>query len=314
MKKSNRRHFLRNTSLGALAVGVTPNLGKANPTSKKSEEMLDCNITTLDYYGEGPFYTENAPFLENNQLVQPDANGQRIIISGSVRTLDCSQYIGNTLIDIWHADDDGTYDNVGFNFRGRTTSNEQGFYLFETILPGKYLNGAQFRPSHIHFKITPPGFDTLTTQLYFEGDTDIPADAAASINSGTYDASFRIIPLNENADNKMEGTWDIIVDGEGTSTPVTDLHLDKGMIYKVSPNPFTNRVEIFYGVFRAAKVSIEVFDLKGQSIAVLSENHHTPAKYTAQWDVPAALPKGHYFMVLKVNGLQVFYKKITKGS
>lgn len=50
----------------------------------------------------------------------------------------------------------------------------EGFYLFETIIPGKYLNGAKYRTGHIHFKITPSGFPTLTTQLYFEGDTDIP--------------------------------------------------------------------------------------------------------------------------------------------
>jgi catechol 1,2-dioxygenase len=32
------------------------------------------------------------------------------------------------------------------------------------------LNGAQYRPAHIHVKVSAPGFQTITTQLYFEGD------------------------------------------------------------------------------------------------------------------------------------------------
>ena len=52
--------------------------------------------------------------------------------------------------------------------------------------------------------------------LYFEGDQYIETDAAASITEGTYDATHRIIPLSTNNDGNLEGTWDIIVDGDGT--------------------------------------------------------------------------------------------------
>ena len=103
--------------------------------------------------------------------------GTRLIISGQVYNLECSEIIPNAEIDIWHANDSGSYDNYGFNLRGKTYSNAQGFYIFETIKPGLYLNGSTYRPSHIHFKITPPGFNTLITQLYFEGDPYIPTDA-----------------------------------------------------------------------------------------------------------------------------------------
>lgn len=306
---ATRRQFLRNTALASVAAAI-PSLASAGNASTDITEG-NCYPTTLDYYGQGPFYTPNAPMLVNNQLASNSEPGQRLIISGRVRTLDCSLIIPNTKIDIWHANSAGAYDNAGFNLRGVTYSNAQGFYQFETIFPGKYLNGAMYRPRHIHFKITPPGFPTLTTQLYFEGDTDIPADAAASISNGTYDASHRIIPVSTNPDNKLEGTWDIIVDGSG-STGLHELHLESGMLYSVSPNPFASDITIHYGLFIPAKVCIEVFDMSGRQIAILDEQMLTPQKYKAHWST-SSLPPGVYWITLKVNDLQVHYQKIVKA-
>ena len=315
--KKNRRQFLKNSSLTTLAIGLIPSLAKGenkeSNLTKKSQDasIVDCEKTTLDYYGEGPFYTENPPTIENNILVNSGEAGQRIVISGRVQTLDCEKVIPDTIIDIWHADDDGAYDNTGFKFRGITHTNSQGFYVFETILPGKYLNGSRYRPSHIHFKITPPGFSTLTTQLYFEGDTDIPEDAAASITSGQYDASARIIPLVENTDGKLEGTWDIVIDGDGITLGINDIHIDKGMIYSISPNPFSTQVEIKYGVFKNAQVGLLVYDIQGRLVASLEESQMSPEKYTAVWNPDSNLPNGHYFVALKINDLQVHYLKVN---
>ena len=195
IENNSRRQFLRNTAITALGVTLLPNLTEA---ALPAEGAKGCNPVTLDYYGVGPFYTANAPVLADNQLAKATETGTRLILSGIVQTLDCTKIIKNTVIDIWHANKDGAYDNTGFNLRGKVSSNAQGFYTFETVLPGKYLNGSAYRPRHIHFKITPPGFPTIITQLYFEGDTDIPGDAAASIKSGTYDATHRIIPIKLN--------------------------------------------------------------------------------------------------------------------
>ena len=222
-----RRQFLKNFSLASLSLGILPAVSNAH-TSQNGEvgSSLDCNITTLDYYGEGPFYTPNPPVIQDNMLAGENEPGERLILSGQIRNLDCSELIPNTVIDVWHANDAGQYDNAGYNLRGITYSSGQGFYIFETILPGHYPNAGSFRPSHIHVKITPPGFDTLTTQLYFEGDEYIPTDAAASITSGVYDATHRIIPLTLNNDGKYEGTWDIVVDGDGIVT-TNDLNKEQ---------------------------------------------------------------------------------------
>jgi len=314
----NRRKFLKNVAFTSLGAAAIPHLSIA-----KNEELLGmplpvppppCDPTTLDFYGEGPFYTAGAPLLTgDNLLADADEPGERLIISGVVRNLDCTEVIPNATIDLWHADDNGDYDNTGgYHLRGKVTSNASGVYIFETIKPGKYLNGAQYRPSHIHVKVTAPGYPTLTTQIYFTGDTSIPTDAAASITSGTYDATHRIIDL-EMIDGKWEGSWDIVVDGDGINVVgVESLHIEKGMIYKASPNPFSDQLEIEYGVFKDSEVALEVTDVSGKTIAVLKKEHHTPDKYTAVWRPEKALPAGYYFVLIKINDLQVHHLKVTK--
>jgi protocatechuate 3,4-dioxygenase beta subunit len=47
------------------------------------------------------------------------------------------------LVEIWHCNTKGEYDNDSKEFRQRASliTNEKGEYSFTTILPGKYLNG-----------------------------------------------------------------------------------------------------------------------------------------------------------------------------
>ena len=314
-KKDNRRQFLKNTSLSLLSVAVFPTILKSTNSSvalSNNNSISTCDESTEDAYGQGPFYTLNAPTIQNNQLADTTEIGTRIIISGQVYNLECSEVIPNTEIDIWHADDAGAYDNIGYNLRGKTSTNSQGFYVFESIKPGLYLNGSIYRPSHIHFKITPPGFNTLITQLYFQGDPYIPTDAAASITSGSFDATNRIIPLVSNSNGELEGTWDIIIDGNGVSVGTSNIHLDKGIIYSAHPNPFTDRIEINYGVFQKAKVGISVYDIRGQIVATLDERMLDPEKYSVLWEPHKNLPRGHYFISIMINDLQVHYLKVIR--
>ena len=313
--KKDRRQFLKNTSLAALATVTLPSMVRAALNTESTiQPAADCDPTTQDYYGQGPFYSANAPSIINNQLAELNEPGTRLIISGRVHNLDCTEYIAGAIIDIWQADDAGAYDNTGFNLRGIATSNSQGFYLFETIYPGKYLNGSAYRPSHIHLKITPPGFPILTTQLYFQGDSDIPADAAASISSGTYDATHRILPVTTNSLGQKEATWDIVIDGSGDPVGIEEMRASMGMIYKIYPNPFSDFIQINYGVFQKAKVSIQVFDIQGILVANLQELNLNPEKYTAEWRSGSNIPLGHYFVALKINDIQVHYLKVIKES
>lgn len=309
MNPNNRRTFLKNLTISGLGIGLAKHLTFDEMSSKS---FVECDKTTQDYYGEGPFYTDGPPLLTDGKLSKSTEVGQKMIISGRVLNLSCNEFIPNTIIDVWHANDAGAYDNAGYNLRGYVQTNEQGFYLFETIKPGKYLNGGSFRPSHIHYKITPPGFSLLTTQLYFEGDDSIPGDAAASITSGNFDARNRIISLSENADGVLEGVFDIVINGNGISVGTSDLHLNTGMVYSINPNPFIDEIEIKYGVFKRSQVGLVVYDLQGKEVAILENSEMTPGKYSAFWSPDPYANSGHYFIALKINDLQVHYLKVIK--
>ena len=133
-KNDNRRQFLKNTSLSLLSVAVLPTILKsANSLDSlnHSSSIVNCDQSTEDAFGQGPFYSANAPTIQNDQLADVNEVGTRIIISGLVFNLACSEVIPNTEIDIWHANDAGEYDNIGFNLRGKTTSNADGFYVLK---------------------------------------------------------------------------------------------------------------------------------------------------------------------------------------
>lgn len=114
---------------------------------------------------EGPFFTANSP--ERNDI-RAGLPGPRLELTGTVFDSNCRPIPG-ALVDFWQADADGGYDTVGDIFRGHQLTSDGGTYSLSSIIPGRYLNGSQYRPSHIHVKVT-AGQRTLTTQLYFPDD------------------------------------------------------------------------------------------------------------------------------------------------
>jgi len=151
----------------------------------------------------GPYYKPGAP--EKQNLVPDGAPGIRLHVSGKVMMHGSCELLPGTLLDIWQANDAGAYDAVNFDFRGTTHADAEGNYSFDTVIPGHYLNGAQYRPAHIHVKVSIPGTVPLTTQLYFEGDpyNDIdpwfnpltmlsPTDAAGGGKQAVFD--FVLVP------------------------------------------------------------------------------------------------------------------------
>ena len=121
-----------------------------------------CGIAT-PRQTEGPFFTPNSPL--RTSLLEAGSKGPRFVVAGRVLSPQC-QPLANALVDVWHADEEGEYDNAGYRYRGHQFTDSEGRYRFETIVPALYPG----RTRHYHVKIQPKGGRLVTTQLYFPGE------------------------------------------------------------------------------------------------------------------------------------------------
>jgi protocatechuate 3,4-dioxygenase beta subunit len=112
---------------------------------------------------EGPFFKPRSP--ERSDLREPGALGRRFELSGFVLTRSCRP-LRDAVVDLWHADEKGEYDNTGFRYRGHVSTGSDGAFRFRTIVPALYPG----RTRHYHVKVQAPGSRLLTTQLYFPNE------------------------------------------------------------------------------------------------------------------------------------------------
>jgi len=147
--------------------------GPAAPAaSALASEGAPCLRTAANI--EGPYYRQGA--AERSELADGKTRGTRLVIEGKVLAEGCDAPIASALLDVWQANADGHYDNDGTAapgasfLRGKLRADASGAFRVRTIVPGRYLNGAQYRPAHVHVKVSAPGFLPFTTQLYFPGD------------------------------------------------------------------------------------------------------------------------------------------------
>jgi len=53
------------------------------------------------------------------------------------------------------------------------------------------------RPAHIHFKISAPGYNGVTTQLYFEGDPNLSSDPLRAVRPALIRPLIRVTQPEE---------------------------------------------------------------------------------------------------------------------
>jgi protocatechuate 3,4-dioxygenase beta subunit len=126
--------------------------------------------------------TANAQSLQRLVLSAfPDplkvTKGDILLLYGQV-TNRAGDPIAGVAVEIWQTDANGIYDHPrapltvqrdkAFQFFGTSITDENGFYLFRTIIPGRYPP----RPRHIHVKVKRGREELLTTQFYFVSDQD----------------------------------------------------------------------------------------------------------------------------------------------
>jgi len=213
---TNRRHFLAAMTAGGAFFSQRGAFAQA--------------LTLTPAQTEGPYYPDSLPLDQDNDLLIINDNitpgvGSVAWLSG--RVLDrTGQPVRNALVEIWQADNVGSYIHSrgalngardgNFQGYGRFQTASDGLYLFRTIKPGLYPG----RVRHVHAKITLPGGRSLTTQLYVEGETGndsvlsgVPAaQRAAVIKPWTAMAGSAVGALAVN--------WDVVMDFTPAETPV----------------------------------------------------------------------------------------------
>jgi protocatechuate 3,4-dioxygenase beta subunit len=161
----SRRAALKGTlALGALsAAGIWPKRSLAGDApltlACRDEHQEQATLPSVT----GPYFKPNSP--ERGDFIDAKSGGHLITLEGRVLSRSC-QPVARALLDLWHADQDGRYDEHGFRHRGHVFSDAQGRYRFHTIEPAVYPG----RTRHFHFKVQAPGRSVLTTQLFFPGE------------------------------------------------------------------------------------------------------------------------------------------------
>lgn len=148
----------------------------------------------------GPFFVEAAPDKPLGEDISGGMTGDPLIVTGSVSSPD-GKPIANATIDVWHSDGDGYYDVQqldkigGLAMRARFHVDEKGHFRFWSIKPAAYpvphdgpageMLEAQgrhpWRPAHVHFMISAPGFEQLVTHVFVAGDEYLDSDVVFGV-------------------------------------------------------------------------------------------------------------------------------------
>ena len=272
----------------------------------------DCPVTQSDILG--PYWSQNHP--QRTVLANSEEPGTRIFISGVVTADDCETPIQNALVDVWHANDDGCYtvfqecqsgnsSNDPYNLRGIISTDQNGFYSFESILPGYYAG----RPRHFHYKITSPSGLELVTQCYFEVDP---------LTDGDWEENHPglVIPLEE-TEYGLVGVFNIVMDEEASLTSIENKPptLPKRFYLEAAyPNPFNNSIKIDFTINNFGYVDLGIYDITGKWVSNLIGKKMHSGKHNIVWkgdDMAGnAVSSGTYLVMMKFGG-SIQTKKIN---
>ncbi len=133
----------------------------------------------------GPYLHIGLTWLITEDLAPPGVSGERVRIEGRVLDAD-REPIDDALIEIWQANAHGKYAHPedrqekplqqGFRGFGRSASDAQGAFRFNTVKPGRVpARGGGLQAPHIAVNVFMRGLlKQLVSRIYFPGE---PANA-----------------------------------------------------------------------------------------------------------------------------------------
>jgi protocatechuate 3,4-dioxygenase beta subunit len=177
-------------------------------------------VTSSDVLG--PFWRP-APALDNPAILVPeDEPGERLVLSGSVRTPE-GQPIEGAELDFWQCNAEGLYDvqlpGDEPRYRGRLRTGHDGGYEVHTIVPPPYevkkdgpvgrlheqLGRHAWRPAHIHCRVMAEGRAPLTTMVFMEGDPWLGDDTIGA------DKPSLVIAVDRSPGTPARATFDVVL-------------------------------------------------------------------------------------------------------
>ncbi|WP_433566693.1 catechol 1,2-dioxygenase [Nocardia sp. CA-151230] len=178
---------------------------------------------------EGPYYVPGSPECGSNGTIpmRDNESGTALAWTGRVTSTDGSA-LGGAKVELWHADADGLYAQFApglpeWNLRGTFTTDDEGRFEIRTIRPAPYqipTDGAcgkliaaagwhAWRPAHLHVKVSAPGHELLTAQLYFPGDEHNDDDIASAVKPEL------LLDPQAGPDNTESVSYDFVLDPSG---------------------------------------------------------------------------------------------------
>jgi hydroxyquinol 1,2-dioxygenase len=148
----------------------------------------------------GPFHVEGAPPRPlGSTIVDRDVGGEPLTVHGTVRDT-AGAPVAGACLDVWQTAPNGLYDvqddgQPAMNMRGVFTTGDDGRYEFDTVRPAAYPIPADgpvgellratgrhnWRPGHIHFLITAPGYEPLITHVFDRASDYLDSDAVFGV-------------------------------------------------------------------------------------------------------------------------------------
>jgi hydroxyquinol 1,2-dioxygenase len=146
----------------------------------------------------GPFHIDDSPEMPMGANVAEGLSGETCFLVGTVRDLN-GKPVERAKLDIWQADADGLYESqLGSEepvLRAVFHTGADGTYVIRTIAPPGYsihMDGtvgdllkrtdiSHFRPAHIHFFISAPGYEPLITHLFKKDAKYINSDVVFGV-------------------------------------------------------------------------------------------------------------------------------------
>ena len=179
---------------------------------------------------EGPLYVAGAPEAEGFARLDDEATeGETMWLTGQVRDVNGTPIAG-AKVEIWHANSQGGYSffdpsQSEYNLRRTIYTDSDGRYTAQSIIPSGYgvpegaptdvvlksLGRHGERPAHIHYFVSAPGHQHLTTQINLAGDPYTFDDFAFATREELVVPAERIEDPAEIAKRDLDGPFSHVV-------------------------------------------------------------------------------------------------------